>query len=169
MSEDIRTHSFGFVVNYRDVTRLHMLTGGETTPDSSSPSSLGAITDGVSGGGMTLCGLRAYGVISGLCPESLTDVCEECAITFLSDGRGNIPDGWTAGERDAYWYGFDRGFEFSAFMHKHHADAFGDEAPMTPWTVEADDARKARYAEGMLDGARAFGATLTRAETLSDR
>lgn len=164
MFEDLRTYPFGFVVDYTAPDVAHMLSGGESRPDSVTAKSLGPIAEGVSGAGMTLCGERAYGVLGIVAPEPTAAVCQDCLITCASDGRDVVPDGWTVGERDAYWYGFDRGFEFSAFMHEHHANAFGDEVPMTPWTVEADDARKARYADGMLDGARAFGQTLTLAD-----
>lgn len=150
---------FGFVVDHGAPSVAHMLSGGETAVDSSASHSLGVIRDGAHGGGLTLCGQRAYGVMGlvGSGVQRPQGVCLDCEAVFEAQRRRIVPAGWSVDERDAYWQGFDRGAQFCAFMNECLGNTFGHEVPMTPWHIDRDEALKARFEEGILDGARAWG------------
>lgn len=152
---------FGLVVQWDVPALAHVVSGGDVSVESERPHTLGVITDGCAGGGMTLCGTRFHGVMGAPSddPREVPGVCVDCVAIFEAQRRHIVPAGWTREERDAYWRGFDHGSEYAAFMAKYPASEFGYTPMSEPSYLSAlgREELRSRFDEGAEDGVRAFG------------
>lgn len=145
-------------VDYQDEAVTHRASGVEMLIDSTTSRALGAVADGVSGSGESLCGQRVYGVwgaVEGVAPH-IPGLCLECEAVWRYQLRRVVPAGWNEAQRDAYWVGFDRGRWFADFMEHYRHEAFGDETINTPWNVSASATLTARFDRGVEDGVRSY-------------
>jgi hypothetical protein len=149
---------FGVVALWDDASEVHMVSGADVALDSSEAVTRGVVADGCSGGGVTVCGERFYGVmgVPDGDPRKVAGMCVDCVAVFEAQRRHILPAGWTRDELLAYWRGFDHGAEYAGFMENHPVSEFGYVPMSTPDYIHGRDELRARFDEGAEDGVRAY-------------